>query len=79
MEDINPTELKFDLIKSADKKAEIMLEEEVNDLENQEKELQTYREKVITEGEKLPEAIRQLNKIMIDNIDSEIDDTKKQR
>lgn len=108
MEDINPTELKFDLIKSAEKKAEIMLEEEliplkkqiriidesveliksaesqkvileekVNDLENQEKELQTYREKVITEGEKLPEAIRQLNKIMIDNIDSEIDDTKK--
>lgn len=108
VEDINPTELKFDLIKSAEKKAEIMLEEEliplkkqiriidesveliktaesqkvileeeVNDLENQEKELQTYREKVITEGEKLPEAIRQLNKIMIDNIDSEIDDTKK--
>lgn len=108
VEDINPTELKFDLIKSAEKKAEIMLEEEliplkkqiriidesveliktaesqkvileeeVNDLENQEKELQTYREKVITEGEKLPEAIRQLNKIMIDNINSEIDDTKK--
>ena len=108
VEDINPTELKFDLIKSAEKKAEIMLEEEliplkkqiriidesveliksaesqkvileeeVNDLENQEKELQTYREKVITDGEKLPEAIRQLNKIMIDNIDSEIDDTKK--
>lgn len=108
VEDINPTELKFDLIKSAEKKAEIMLEEEliplkkqiriidesveliksaesqkvileeeVNDLENQEKELQTYREKVITDGEKLPDAIRQLNKIMIDNIDSEIDDTKK--
>lgn len=108
VEDINPTELKFDLIKSAEKKAGIMqeeeliplkkqiriinesveliktaesqkviLEEEVNDLKNQEKELQTYREKVITEGEKLPEAIRQLNKIMIDNIDSEIDDTKK--
>lgn len=108
VEDINPTELKFDLIKSAEKKAEIMLEEEliplkkqiriidesveliksaesqkvileeeVNYLENQEKELQTYREKVITDGEKLPEAIRQLNKIMIDNIDSEIDDTKK--
>lgn len=108
VEDINPTELKFDLIKSAEKKAGIMLEEEliplkkqiriinesveliktaesqkiileeeVNDLENQEKELQTYREKVITEGEKLPEAIRQLNKIMIDNIDSEIDDTRK--
>jgi hypothetical protein len=108
VEDINPTELKFDLIKSAEKKAEIMLEEEliplkkqiriidesveliksaesqkvileeeVNDLENQEKELQTYREKVITDGEKLPEAIRQLNKIMIDNIDSEINDTKK--
>lgn len=108
VEDINPAELKFDLIKSAEKKAEIMLEEEliplkkqiriidesveliksaeeqkvileeeINDLENQEKELQTYREKVITDGEKLPEAIRQLNKIMLDNIDSEIDDTKK--
>lgn len=109
VEDINPAELKFDLIKSAEKKAEIMLEEElvplkkqikiidesvgliktaeeqkdllkneVAELENQEKELQTYREKIISDGEKLPEGIRQLNKIMIDNINSEIDDNKKQ-
>ncbi|MBR4825148.1 MAG: DEAD/DEAH box helicase family protein [Spirochaetaceae bacterium] len=35
VEDINPTELKFDLIKSADKKAEIMLEEELVPLKKQ--------------------------------------------
>lgn len=54
------------------------MKNEIAELENQEKELRTYREKIISDGEKLPEGIRQLNKIMIDNINSEIDDNKKQ-
>lgn len=108
VEDINPAELKFDLIKSAEMKADIMLEqeliplkkqisiidesfeliatassqkkllqEEVEELEKQAQELQNYREQKIAEGKTLPQGLTRLNEIIIQNVDSEIDDNKR--
>ena len=107
VEDINPAELKFDLIKSADMKADIMLEAEllplkkqiriidesfdliktaeeqqglltveVAELEKKANELQQYRQSVVDNGQKLPEALRGLNRIMTEEIDSEIKKAK---
>ncbi len=109
VEDINPAELKFDLIKSADMKADIIieaemvplkkqiriidesfeliktaeaqkaqLEEEVAELEKQSEDLEKYRQKVFDDGEKLPEGLRKLNDIMIESINSEAQDNKKE-
>lgn len=103
VEDINPAELKFDLIKSAEMKADLMLEQEliplkkqiriidesfeliqtaqtqkasleteITDLEKHLTELEAYKQKMIEESQKLPEGIRRLNTILLDNIDSEI-------
>ena len=107
VEDINPAELKFDLIKSAEMKADIMLEQElvplkkqiriidesfeliktaseqkkllqqeVEQLEKQGQELQDYREQKIAEGKTLPPGLVRLNEIIIQNVDSELDDNK---
>ena len=107
VEDINPAELKFDLIKSAEMKADIMLEQElvplkkqiriidesfelittateqkkllqqeVNELEKQGQELIEYRAKKIEEGKTLPQGLERLNQIIVDQIDSELDDNK---
>ena len=107
VEDINPAELKFDLIKSAEMKADIMLEAEllplkkqiriidesfeliktaeeqqgslkveVAELEKKADELQKYRQSVVDNGQKLPEALRGLNRIMTEEIDSEIKKAK---
>lgn len=107
VEDINPAELKFDLIKCANMKADIMLEaemeplikqlriidesfelvktaesqkalleEEITNLEKQGEQLQNYRKTIIDEGQKLPEALRKLNYIIIGNVNSEIEDNK---
>ena len=104
VEDINPAELKFDLIKSADMKADIMLEaemlplkkqiriidesfeliqtaeekkakfeKEVSALEKESEELQEYRQKTIDDATKLPQSLRRLSEIMVENIDSEIE------
>lgn len=109
VEDINPAELKFDLIKSADMKADIILEaemvplkkqiriidesfeliktaeaqkaqleEEVAELEKQSEDLEKYRQKVLDDGEKLPEGLRKLNDIMIESINTEAQDNKKE-
>ena len=108
VEDINPAELKFDLIKSAEKKAEILLEQEivplrkqiriidesfelistaeeqkallkedVTSLEKQAEDLDKYRQKIIDDSQKLPEALRRLNNLMIENVDSEIQENKR--
>ncbi|MBO4639914.1 MAG: DEAD/DEAH box helicase family protein [Treponema sp.] len=107
VEDINPAELKFDLIKSAEMKADIMLEQElvplkkqiriidesfelittateqkkllqqeVNELEKQGQELIEYRAKKIEEGKTLPQGLERLNQIIVDQIDSELNDNK---
>ena len=107
VEDINPAELKFDLIKSADMKADIMLEaemlplkkqiriidesfeliqtaegekakfeKEVSSLEKESEELQEYRQKTIDDATKLPQSLRRLSEIMVENIDSEIEGNK---
>lgn len=107
VEDINPAELKFDLIKSAEMKADIMLEQELvplkkqiriidesfelittateqkkllqqelNELEKQGQELIEYRAKKIEEGKTLPQGLERLNQIIVDQIDSELNDNK---
>ena len=107
VEDINPAELKFDLIKSAEMKADIMLEQElvplkkqiriidesfelittateqkkllqqeINELEKQGQELIEYRAKRIEEGKTLPQGLERLNQIIVDQIDSELNDNK---
>ncbi len=107
VEDINPAELKFDLIKSAEMKADIMLEAEllplkkqiriidesfeliktaeeqqgllkaeVAELEKKEEDLENYRQNTMNEGQKLPDALRRLNSLMLTEIDSEIKQAK---
>ena len=65
----------FELIKTAETQ-KALLEEEVTKLEKQAEDLQVYRQKIIDDAQKLPEGLRRLNDIIVDNVDSEIKDNK---
>lgn len=107
VEEINPTELKFDLIKSADMKATVMLEsellplrkqiriidesieligtaeeqieslkKEIGQIEAENQDLLLYKEKLLENSKNLPEAIRQMNSMIIDKAASELQANK---
>ena len=63
------------MIKTAESQ-KALLEEEVTNLEKQAEDLQVYRQKIIDDAQKLPEGLRRLNDIIVDNVDSEIKDNK---
>lgn len=67
----------FELIKTAEAQ-KAQLEEEVAELEKQSEDLEKYRQKVLDDGEKLPEGLRKLNDIMIESINTEAQDNKKE-
>ena len=107
VEEINPAELKFDLIKSADMKATVMLEsellplrkqiriidesielistaeeqieslkKEIGQIEAENQDLLLYKEKLLENSKNLPEAVRQMNSMIIDKAASEIQANK---
>lgn len=107
VEEINPAELKFDLIKSADMKATVMLEsellplrkqiriidesielistaeeqieslkKEISQIEAENQDLLLYKEKLLENSKNLPEAVRQMNSMIIDKAASEIQANK---
>ena len=65
----------FELIKTAEEQ-QGSLKVEVAELEKKADELQKYRQSVVDNGQKLPEALRGLNRIMTEEIDSEIKKAK---
>ena len=107
VEEINPAELKFDLIKSADMKATVMLEsellplrkqiriidesielistaeeqieslkKEIGQIEAENQDLLLYKENLLENSKNLPEAVRQMNSMIIDKAASEIQANK---
>ncbi len=107
LEEINPAELKFDLIKSADMKATFMLEsellplrkqiriidesielistaeeqieslkKEIGQIEAENQDLLLYKENLLENSKNLPEAVRQMNSMIIDKAASEIQANK---
>ena len=109
VEEINPAELKFDLIKSAEMKAGLMIEEEllplkkklriidesfelittadiqiaslqkdIASLEKNVRELVDYKKATIEKVESIPEALRALNDMLVESVESQIKESKDQ-
>ncbi len=109
VEEINPAELKFDLIKSAEMKACLMIEEEllplkkqlriidesfelittadiqiallqkdIASLEKNVQELVDYKKATIEKVESIPEALRALNDMLVESVESQIKESKDQ-
>ena len=66
----------FELISTAEEQ-KTLLKEDVKSLEKQAEDLDKYRQKIIDDSQKLPEALRRLNNLMIENADSEIQENKR--